>query len=192
LKLSNPGSVTTLPGQAAVADINGTWTVGAGSQVGYRVGETLFGQRNTAVGRTSAVTGTMTIAGSTVRAGSFSADLTTVTSDRSQRDNQFQGRIMNTGTFPKATFSLSSPIAFNAPAVGATITEQATGSLMLHGTTKSVTFTLTARRDAASIEVVGSIPIVFAEWNIPNPSFAGIADTDDHGTLEFSLVLTHS
>jgi hypothetical protein len=37
--------------------------------------------------------------------------------------------------------------------------------------------------------VVGQIPIVFADYNIPNPSF-GPASTDDNGILEFSLVFS--
>src|SRR6516165_367123 len=41
------------------APLAGTWTVGSGSQAGYRVNEVLFGQDNTAVGRTAAVTGSM-------------------------------------------------------------------------------------------------------------------------------------
>lgn len=68
----------------------------AGSQVGYRVREVLFGQGAEAVGRTQDVTGTITISGSSVTAGSFTADLTTVKSDKSRRDAQFQGRIMDT------------------------------------------------------------------------------------------------
>ena len=42
---------------------DGTWTAGGDSVVGYRIQETIFGQSNVAVGRTGAVTGTLTIAG---------------------------------------------------------------------------------------------------------------------------------
>jgi hypothetical protein len=38
------------------------------------------------------------------------------------------------------------------------------------------------------VSVVGEIPIVFAEWGIPNPSIPGIS-TEDAGVLEFNLVL---
>ena len=46
------------------------------------------------------MTGSFTIAGSSVTDGSFTVDLTTVTSDESRRDNAFQGRIMETSQFP--------------------------------------------------------------------------------------------
>jgi polyisoprenoid-binding protein YceI len=170
----------------------GTWTVAGGSQVGYRVKEILFGQSNTAVGRTSAVTGTMTMAGAAVTAAHFSVDMTTVTSDQHRRDSQFNGRIMDTASYPTATFTLTQPIQLGSiPAAGATVTEQAVGHLTLHGTTRAVTFSLTARQTGDTISVSGSIPITFADWNIPNPSF-GPVSTDDHGVLEFLLNFTRS
>jgi polyisoprenoid-binding protein YceI len=172
---------------ASSGQIEGTWKVASGSQVGYRVNEVLFGQNNTAVGRTSSVTGSMTIQGTTVTSGSFSVDMTTFKSDRSQRDGQFQGRIMDTSSFPTAAFTLTQPIELGSiPAEGTTITKQATGKLTLHGTTKVVTFPVTARQSGSTIQVSGSIPITFADWGIPSPSF-GPVSTDNHGTLEFLL-----
>ncbi len=96
---ADPSSTTR-----AVADPDGTWTPASGSIVGYRVEEKLFGQSTTAVGRTSDVDGKLVIGGEVVSEASFTVDLTTVKSDRSQRDNQFQGRIMDTARFPTATF----------------------------------------------------------------------------------------
>ena len=70
------------------------------SIVGYRIKETLFGQNATAVGRTNDITGSLVIDGTTVKCASFTVDMTKVSSDKSQRDNQFQGRIMQTSQFP--------------------------------------------------------------------------------------------
>jgi len=185
---ATPAPATTGPSTA----LAGTYRVGTGSLAGYRVGEVLFGQSATAVGRTSAVSGTMTIAGTTVTAATFTVDLTTVKSDRSQRDGQFRGRIMDTSTYPTATFTLTAPIALGSlPPDGATVTQNATGSLALHGVTKTVTFPVTGKRSGATISVSGSIPIVFADFHIDNPS-GGPATTQDHGTMEFLLNLTHA
>jgi polyisoprenoid-binding protein YceI len=152
------------------------------------VSEILFGQSNIAAGRTSSVTGSVTIAGSTVNKATFTVDMTTVSSDQQRRDNQFNGRIMDTSSYPTATFTLSSPIVLSSiPAVGTQSTAQATGVLTMHGTSKSVTFIVKGQRTTTGIEVTGSIPIVFADWNIPNPTF-GPVSTDDHGALEFLLV----
>jgi polyisoprenoid-binding protein YceI len=156
------------------------------------VTEVLFGQNNTAVGRTSSVTGTITIDGANVVAGDFTVDMTTVKSDRSQRDNQFHGRIMDTSTYATATFTLSRPVQLGTiPDDGATVTEQAAGNLTMRGTTRAVVFQVQARRSGSTIEVSGSIPVIFANWNIPNPSF-GPVTTEDHGTLEFLLNFSHT
>ena len=194
LSISNQPTATTGTGGTsspsdadASTSVDGTWKVTSGSQAGYRVTEVLFGQNNTAVGRTSSVTGSINIQGPNVSAGDFTVDMTTVKSDRSQRDNQFHGRIMDTASFPTATFTLSKPIALGTvPADGATVNEPATGNLTLRGTTRAVTFQVQARRSGSTIAVSGSIPVIFANWNIPNPSF-GPVTTEDHGTMEFLL-----
>jgi polyisoprenoid-binding protein YceI len=184
LKLTN----TPAAGQtASTVPIDGTWNVAAGSEAGYRVQEVLLGQNNTAVGRTSSVTGNITISGTRVTAGTFIIDLTTVKSDQARRDAQFNGRIMATATHPTATFTLSQPIVLSAiPASGVDVTAAGTGQLDLKSTTKPVTVTVTARRTGNSIQVSGSIPITFADWGIPNPSF-GPVTTQDHGLIEFLL-----
>ena len=67
------------------------------------------------------------------------------------------------------------------------VSTRATGDLTLHGVTKSVTFDLSAQRDGANIKVNGTIPVVFADYRISNPS-GGPATTADNGLLEFLVV----
>jgi polyisoprenoid-binding protein YceI len=171
----------------------GTWTAGPGSVVGYRVNEVLLGQSATAVGRTASVTGHLTITGTTVSAAAFSVPMATVHSDKSQRDAQFDGRIMDVSRYPAGTFTLTSPIDLAPlPAAGVIKQYAAHGDLTLHGTTRAVTFTLTAERKGSQIEVAGDIPVLFANYNIQNPSFAGFVTTQDHGLLEFLLVFSRT
>jgi polyisoprenoid-binding protein YceI len=68
----------------------------------------------------------------------------------------------------------------------------ATGRLTLHGHTRSVRFSLQAKRTAAGIEVSGSIPVLFADWGIANPSFGSFVTTQDHGLLEFLIRFARS
>jgi polyisoprenoid-binding protein YceI len=179
-------------GATGGGSLSGAWKVASGSQAGYRVKEVLFGQDNEAVGRTSAVSGQLTLQGTRVTAGSFSVDLTSVRSDQSRRDAQFQQRIMATATFPTATFALTAPIELRSiPADGSSVTAKASGNLTLHGTTKPVTVDVTARHSGGTIRVSGQIPVTFADWGIPNPSFGPIT-TEDHGQIEFLLVLSHA
>jgi polyisoprenoid-binding protein YceI len=191
---SGPGTATA--NTAASGAVAGTWTAGSGSVVGYRVNEVLLGQNTTAVGRTTSVTGHLAIQGTTATAASFSVPMATVHSDKSQRDYSFDYRIMDISTYPTATFTLTSPIDLApVPAAGAIKSYTAHGKLTLHGTTRAVTFTLTAERSTAKnggaeIEVAGDIPVLFSDYNIKNPSFAGFVTTQDHGLLEFLLVFT--
>jgi polyisoprenoid-binding protein YceI len=177
---------------SASGSLDGTWTVGSGSQAGYRVNEVLFGQSSQAVGRTSAVAGQLILAGTQVRSGSFSVDLSKVSSDKRQRDAQFQGRIMDTASHPTATFKLVQPVALGPiPASGATIKATANGQLTLRGITRPVTVVVTARRNGDGFQVSGLIPVTFSDWSIPNPSF-GPVTTDDHGQIEFLLAFVRS
>jgi polyisoprenoid-binding protein YceI len=183
---------TTTGGASASGSPDGTWTVGSGSAAGYRVEEVLLGQNTEAVGRTTAVTGELTVSGSQVESGSFTVDLTQVASDEDRRDDQFQDRIMDTATYPTATFELTEPITLDSlPADGATVTATANGELTLHGTTKAVTVQVTVQRSGDGFSVSGSVPVTFADYNIPNPSF-GPVTTEDNGEIEFLLALTRA
>lgn len=178
---------------SATTSVAGTWSVAAGSVVGYRVQEVLFGQNHVAVGRTGAITGHITISGSAVSAGTFTVQMATVKSDASQRDVQFRGRIMDTSAYPTATLTLTRPIALAPlPATGVVRTFTASADLTLHGVTRPVTFPLSAERSSGQIDVSGSIPVLFADWDIPNPSFTGFVTTQNHGALEFLLKLARS
>jgi polyisoprenoid-binding protein YceI len=186
-------ATTTAPATGSgESTVDGTWTATPDSVLGYRVKETLFGQDTEGVGRTNAVTGNLSVAGTSVESGEFTVDMTTVQSDSGNRDNQFRGRIMDTDTHPTSRFTLTQPIELGTiPAEGETISATATGDLTLRGTTLPVTFDVQARLNQGNIEVDGSIPIVFADWGIPNPSF-GPASTADNGVLEFLLVFSRS
>ena len=199
LSLSPSGSASASASAAASAataasgPVAGNWTVGSGSVVGYRVSEVLLGQNATAVGRSSSVTGHLTIAGTTATAASFSVPMDTIHSDKSQRDDQFDGRIMDVAQYPTGTFTLTSPVDLAPlPAAGEVKTYTAHGQLTLHGTTRAVTVTLTAERTGSQIKVSGNIPVLFSDYNIQNPSFAGFVTTQDHGLLEFLLVFSRS
>jgi len=189
---ASPGSSTSAA-SAGSSTVAGTWAISTGSRAGYRVQEVLFGQQHTAVGRTSHLGGHIKIQDTTVTAGTFTVQMSTVKSDQAQRDAQFRGRIMDTSTYPTSTFTLTHAISLvPLPASGTARSYTVGGNLTLHGKTRPVTVHLTAARDAGTIKLAGSIPIVFADWGIPNPSFAGLVTTQNHGTLEFLLILDRS
>ena len=187
--IANVTTAVTDTATDTVADgVSGVWVATSESTLGYRVKEVLGGVDTEGVGRTSAVDGSITIDGTVVVEGGFSVEVGSIKSDSSRRDGQFTGRIMDAATFPTASFVITQPIDFGTiPTDGQQITVEATGDLTLRGTTKTVTFPLTAEYSHGRVGVFGNIPIVFAEYGIPNPSNQFVT-TGDNGLLEFVLV----
>ena len=182
-------TTTAAASQGATTGADGTWSIKEGSEVGYRVKESINGFDTTANGRTQSITGSMLAAGTTITEGQFTVDMTTFKSDESKRDAQFNGRVMAVDTFPTSTFVLTQPIDFGTiPPDGGTVTATATGDLTLHGTTNSVTFDVQGTFKNGLVGVLGQIPVVFADFGIPAPSL-GTVKTEDNGLLEFVLVL---
>jgi polyisoprenoid-binding protein YceI len=186
------GATTTSGAAPGATGADGTWTVAPDPEevfVGYRVDELFAGDslKKTAVGRTPAVDGQITIAGDQVTDGSFTADLTQLTSDQSRRDNYIKGSSLQTDEFPEATFELTEPVDLGgAPRVGTQIDVTAKGELTLHGVTKPVTIPLQARWNGDTIDVLGKIAVQFSDFGIEKPSVA-ILSTDDHGVMEVKL-----
>jgi polyisoprenoid-binding protein YceI len=195
LSLPEPGtrtSTSTSSGTStASGEVGGTYHVGAGSEAGYRVSEVLVGQHATAVGRTSKIWGSVTVANDVVTSGTFTVDMASVVSDQSQRNAQFDGRIMDVAKYPTATLTLTAPFTLGTvPPVGAKATYTASGTLAMHGVSRDVRLSLTAERTADGIYVLADLPIAFARWDIANPSLGGFVTTADSGTLEVLVFLT--
>jgi polyisoprenoid-binding protein YceI len=186
-------AIQETPTAAAPGTLDGTWTVKPGNQdnfVGYRVTEKLFANvtESTATGRTDNVTGTMTIAGTTVSDITVTADLRDLKSNQDFRDGRLHTQAIESDKFPEAKFVLTQPITLPAvPTVGETVTVDATGDFTLHGVTKSVTITLKGRWDGEKVQVVGSLPIAFSDYDISAPTSNLVASVDDHGEMELEL-----
>ena len=173
-------------------DVSGEWIATTESTLGYRVKEVLGGVDTEGVGRTNQVDGRITIDGTIVVDGGFTVEVASIESDSDRRDSQFTGRIMDVATHPTAKFLITQPIDFGViPASGRQVTVNANGELTLRGVTRPVTFELTAEYTNGRIGVLGSIPVVFADYGIPNPSNPFVTTGDD-GLLEFVLVFARA
>ncbi len=174
----------------------GTWTVTSGSQAGYRVREQLASlpAPSDAVGRTSAVTGTLTLAqsasGYTVTVAAFTVDVSKLSSDQARRDQRIHSQGLESDRYPTATFQLATPIALPAEAAsGQTIHVSATGALTLHGVTKTVTIPIDAQLTGSQIELVGSITFLFSQFGMTPPSIGGFVSVQDNAAMEIQLML---
>ena len=181
----------TVAGGAIAGSLDGRWEIAARPQsfAGYRVEEQLvqFGV-STAVGRTSAMSGSLEVAGSAIVAVSVEADLTQLQSDQSFRDSTLRRQGLETGRFPTATFELRAPIVFDAvPDAGEEFTALVRGTLTLHGVTRDIEMELQSALVGELIVVVGSIQIEFADYGLTVPSSLAVVSTEDHGLLELQL-----
>jgi polyisoprenoid-binding protein YceI len=185
---------STATGAAAGAGLAGEWTVGASSTAGYRVREKLASlpAQSDAVGRTSAITGAITVSGTsplTVATGAqFEVDVTKLASNEAMRDNRIRTMGLETNRFPKATFVSTAPIQLPAAASsGQAVKSEVTGDLTVHGVTKRVTIPLDAQLNGGRIEVVGSLSFPFSDFGMTAPSIGGFVTVENNATLEFQL-----
>ena len=199
-----PVAVVALPTPSPIAvtgsapgALASTWTVGAGSYVGYRVREQLASlpAPSDAVGRTSAVSGSASVStnadGSvTVSAVSIKADLTQLASDSGRRDGYVQRNSLDTATYPAASFVTTE--AFTCPAAvvsGSAGTATVKGRFTIHGQTREVSMPIQVQRSGASVNVVASYRFNWGDYGVQAPQVP-VASVQGNPVIEISLALT--
>jgi polyisoprenoid-binding protein YceI len=166
------------------ASTDGIWTVRSGSVAGFRSQMSVLGQGGTIVGRSTAVSGTINMAGGAVTSASFTINLNGILIY--SKPNVGFSKMADTATYPTATFVLAGQIVLSAHVLlNTTYRATAAGSLTMHGVTRVVTCTFTARYTGSSLEAAGSIPLTFSAWNLTTPF--GI---EDNGVVEFALLMS--
>jgi polyisoprenoid-binding protein YceI len=190
-RVSLEAAAQSVTGQTVTREgIAGDWTVDAesgtfdfesatGTFAGFRIEEKLTGiGSTTAVGRTGEVAGKITIEGTKLTAASFEVDTASITTNDRRRDDNVQSAL-SVSRFPKATFALTNPVAVAA-----------TGTLTIKGVTKNVTIPIEAQLVNGTVVVVGSTDIVFSDYGVEVPRSAIVVSVEDHGIMEFQLLLT--
>ena len=145
-----------------------------------------MGQNATAVGRTSEIWGSLTIAGTTVTKGSFTVNMASVVSDQSERNAHFDGSDHGCRPVPHGHTD-----AHLADRPRHDPDRRRRGALQRHGRPRH------ARRDQdgelhrlrrtvdGEIDVLADITDSFREWNISNPSIGGFVTTAKPGRSRF-------
>jgi polyisoprenoid-binding protein YceI len=196
LALSSPTA------SGATSSLTGKWTVGPGSQVGYRAKEQLINQpsETEAVARTSQVSGSMvvSIASGTVRISQmkFTVELASLVSQDKyamyqvyQRDFFVRSIYLQTDQFPTAVFT-SNGVSFPLPANGPASVD-VPGKLTVHGVTKDVTAHVQAQASGPGAEVAGSIAVDMRDFNIAPPDIS-FTHAEPLLTIEYDLKLLHA
>lgn len=194
-------AASTAPSSAAAdGAVAGTWTDTTGSEAGYRVREQLASlpAESDAIGRTSDVTGSITVVdvgdGAQLTAGDISIDTTTIASDENRRDNRMRTEGLQTDQFPTASFTLTQPVDIPATAVAGTATDVTlAGDLTLHGVTRSVEIPAQAVLANGQVQVAGSLTFPLSDFQITAPNVGGfIVSIADEGALEFLVVFARA
>lgn len=197
-----PLCLTAAKGTTAVSSttgLAGTWTIGSGSVAGYRVREKLgfLPAESDAVGRTSQITGDATVTEAdrrvTVHKASFVIAVNTLKSDRSMRDQRIHTLGLQSDTYPKATFWLSTPVTLAPGGLsGKVLHVPVTGVLTIHGTSKRLTLPLEMTLSSSAIDAAGSLTFPWAEFKMTAPSVGGFVNVAGQATMEFDLHLRRS
>lgn len=172
----------------------GTWSVSSSGEtfVGYRVNEELARVGfTTAVGRTSGVTAAVVLSDTQLESATIEADLTKLASDSNMRDGQLRNQAIETSKFPTATFVVTE--AMDLPAgleSGEAVASTLKGELTLHGVTNTVEIPAEAQYVDGNLVVIGSLPIVFEDYDIGQPQGASVLSIEDNGIMEFQLILS--
>ncbi|MDP1315272.1 YceI family protein, partial [Klebsiella pneumoniae] len=75
-----------------------------------------------------------------------------IKTDSDRRDGQFTGNVMDTSTYPTATFTIDSPVDLSAvPTDGTTATVTVSGTLTLKGQSKPVSVDMTVLHSGDSL-----------------------------------------
>lgn len=203
-----PASATPAPATSSAASATplatvssgGPWTfaVDGSSRTTVRVREVLARIRapGDAVLTASGMRGTFTLRpDGTFAAGSkITADLTTLSSDQSQRDGFIKDNTLETRRFPTAEFvpeKLTGPLPL--PLAGE-MTLLVAGRMTVHGKTKDATFSVVGKREGARLTatVTAAPSFTFADFGMSVPRVASVLSIEDEIRVEISLVATET
>jgi polyisoprenoid-binding protein YceI len=196
---------TSVPSTTAIsampsAEIDGRWQVdtsvgtfditgqSTATFAGFRVEEVLSSiGSTTAVGRTPVLSGSIDINGTTLTTAEIVADLTSIESDQSRRENAIQ-RALGTDANPTAIFVLTEPIDLGETgATGETVEATARGELTINGITRQVEIPIQAALVDGRVLVTGSSDLSFAAFEVSAPRAPIVVSVEDQGILEFQV-----
>ena len=180
-----------LPATAAAPTgaLDGRWVVGDGSAAGFRLTESVLGLGHDVVGRTTEVTGSSEVTGSTVTGATFQIDLASITNGGAPMPQLSIS--LEADRYPTAVVTLAMPIALPESFVtGDAYEVTTTADIEVHGTIHRVPVAMAIRRDGATVVAAGSMPVALADWGIVGPEGYGILGSlSDDGIAEFLVVL---
>ncbi len=165
------------------------------SQARYRVREQLASVSlpSDAVGSTNAISGAIVgkTDGTIVSSESkFVVDLSTLQSDRSQRDNFLRKSVLQTDQYPNAVFvpKQVQGLPLNLPP-SSNVSFKLIGDLTIRNVTKPVTWDVTCQSQGNQGTCHATTSFTFEDFNITQPRVSVVLSIQDHITLEADVDL---
>ncbi|MEA2594458.1 MAG: hypothetical protein QOF01_927 [Thermomicrobiales bacterium] len=191
---ATPGVLTTptanLDCSAATAPTADYAIDSENSAVRYRAQEELAGKgANEAVGETNAFIGNIYFdeSGLPLACSRFDADLRTLKSDESRRDNFLYNNTLQTEQYPLATFILTSVEGLDQPLGKDETTFTLVGDLTIHGVTKAVTWEATAKLEDDTLTGTAFTTFNMADYDIQPPNVGPVISLDENVKLEVDI-----
>lgn len=165
-----------------------------GNEARYRVREQLMHHDlpNDAIGKTTAITGGITIAkdGSIDTAASkITIDVTSLKSDKDRRDGYVQHRILETAQYPTVVFTPTELRGVKLPPSSAAQSFDVAGLLTVHGVTRPTVWHVTAQSTDADLTGTGRTQFSFEDVSLSQPHVPVVLSVADTITLEYDFHL---
>ncbi|MBA2686228.1 MAG: YceI family protein [Gemmatimonadaceae bacterium] len=165
-----------------------------GNEARYRVREQLMHHDlpNDAVGKTTAITGdiSLTQAGAVDTAASkITIDVTSLKSDQERRDGYVQHRTLETDKYPTVSFVPVSKSGAMLPLTAAAQTFEVQGMLTVHGVTKPTVWHVTAKSGGNDVTGSGWTQFTFTDVQLAQPRVPVLLSVADTIKLEYDFHL---
>jgi len=145
------------------------------------------------VGSTQAVNGELILVlngeESQFVSGQFTVDISTLATDRDQRDEWIRGNALESSKYPLATFSATG--VEGAPAQyteGEEVSFKLTGDLLVREISQPATFDVTATLTGDTLNAVATTSMKISDFGFTPPSFANTLTVADDLRIELKIV----
>lgn len=185
-----PQQQSNTPAPAGNAADGKFTVVQAESNAQYSVKEVFLADslNNTAVGKTNVITGDLVLSKGVIQPSKIVVDVTTLKSDKPQRDNKIKTTGLETDKFKTAEFSITG-VEGTAPAIGATEASfKLKGKLLVHGVEKDVVWDAKWKLDGDKVKLDATVTFTMADFNITPPNILNMIKVDENVQLDVSLV----
>jgi polyisoprenoid-binding protein YceI len=163
-----------------------------GNEARYRVREQLLHHDlpNDAVGKTTAITGTISVAPNgavDTSASKITIDVTSLKSDQERRDGYVQHRTLETAQYPNVTFVPTSVSGVKLPLGEAEQSFDIGGQLTVHGVTRPTVWHVKAKSSGNDVTGSGWTQFTFADVQLAQPRVPVLLSVADTIKLEYDF-----